>query len=378
MIREKIATILEQAKSNKLEHKTIWWIIFSSFLFIWTIQENPPTNKNDLHYGLWSVMLMQAKDLTNNEFLQNIPYGYNRALRLTVPVIIKIFSITSQKQLYIIQLLVSFVFQLLLVKLVYRINKGHIINTILFCLACTYCYFSNTATGDLFGHADTFGFFFILLAIYTNNPFVVFVSMLAAIFTNERTLIIAVPPVWFWWILSESPKKKMMIFGAMPLAVLGYFVGKYYMLSFPNFKMSLPNDFSLLYLISQHSFFSMYVFSFKGLWVFVFYLVYQFKKLPLYLLLSLFFSTAAFVVADQTRGISFLFPLFILVLSQLNKVETTETIKKLSIYCLIASIVIPNIVFYGDHQLRPSLLYIALEKLIFTPVEAIVSSLIHH
>ncbi len=377
-MQENITRLIEEVKSNTLHNKTIWWIVFSFFLFVWTVQLNPPVNTGDLHTGLWGVMLMQAKDITNNDYLGNVLYGYNRALRLTVPVIMKLLSISSTKQMYLIQLLISFIFQLLLVKLVYRINKGHLINTALFCIACTYCYFSNTATGDTFGHADTFAFLFILISIYSTQPIIVAFSLFCAIFANERTLIITLPAVWFWWFLQDQKNKKLMIYGAVPLAVIGYFIGKYTLLSLPNFKTSLPDDFSLGYLLGQHSFFSIFIFTFKGLWLFVFLLIVRLKKIPFYLIVCLVFSAAAFVVADQTRGISFLFPLFLLVLSQLNKFVDKEEISKITIYCLIACVAIPNIVFYGHYELRPSFFYIMLEKVIFIPIQDIVASLVNH
>lgn len=346
-----------------------WWVIFSFFLFLWAIQINPPLNKEELSNGIWGVQILQSKDFSNNDFLNNIMYGYNRSLRLVYPVIIRVLHFSSPKQLYIFQLFLSFIFQLVLVRLTLRVSKNNIIGTILFCLTCTYYYFSNTASGDTFGHGDAGAFLFILLSLYFRNPFLILLSLFCAFFSNERSLMVALPTVWVWWFLNKEKHDKIRLWGAIPAAVVAYYVVRLFLLKQPHFKANLPNDVGFFYLIHNHTLFNVYLFGFGGLWLIVFYWIYKVNRIPIATLIILFFSMSAFIVADQTRGVSFMFPLFLIGFREIHRIETLNNINKLLVWGLILALFIPNFIYIGEYALRPSLIYHLLEKSIIVPID---------
>ncbi len=345
-----------------------WWIIFSFFLFLWTCQTNPPLDKEKLYSGLWEVQISQSKDLLDNDFLNNVMYGYNRALRLSYPIIAKLLDFSKPKQLFIFQLFLGLLFQFLIVKTCLKISKNNIIGTILFGFISSYYYFSNAASGDTYGHGDTIAFVFILLAMYIDNPFMIFLFLFGAFFSNERSLLVSLPTVWIWWFLNEK-KDKIILWGSIPASVIAYYACKYFLLNQPHFKADLPNDIGFFYLLNSHTFFNMYVFTFGGLWIVVFYWIYKLKQIPVSLLIILFFSVSAFIVADQTRGISFIFPLFFIAFREVHRIGNNKEINNVLICGAILTLFIPNFVFFGEYTFKPSLFYHLLEKNIIIPVD---------
>lgn len=353
-----------------------WWIIFSCFLFLYTIQVNPPLQKEELHNGIWGIQLLQSKNLFNNDFLGNIMYGYNRALRLSFPLIAEILGFTKPIQLFIFQLFLGLIFQFMMVKLCLKISKNNIVGTILFGLISSHYYFSNTASGDTFGHGDMIAFLFILLALYIANPFIITLCLFGAFFSNERSLLVSLPTIWIWWFLNKEKHDFLKLWVSIPVSVIAYFICKNFLLKQPHFKANLPNDIGFSYLINSHTFFNIYIFAFGGLWVLVLYWIYKLERIPITILIIILFSSSAFIVADQTRGLSFMFPLFFIAFREIHRIGSKDEINKILFCGAILTIFIPNIVFFGEYTFRPSLFYHLLEKNIIIPANGLFSGIL--
>ncbi|MFN3848988.1 MAG: hypothetical protein ACK4NY_06150 [Spirosomataceae bacterium] len=353
-----------------------WWLIFGIFLFIWTIQVNPPLNRLEIQNGLWGVQILQSQNFSDNDFLENIMYGYNRALRLAFPALLRLLHIAQPRQAFILQLFIGLIFQIILVKACLKASQNNIKGTILFTFACTYYYFSNTAAGDTFGHGDALAFLFILGCIATDSPILVGLCLFGAYFANERTFTLSLPSVVIWWLWDKQLlSHKKILFLSIPLSIIIYAVCRYLLLRQPHFDIQLPNDIGFFYLKKDHSFFNNYMFAFGSLWVLFFYWLFKKRQLPILIGLVLFATISAFIVADQIRGLSFAFPLFIIAFREIHKIENTNKINNILLWVALIAIILPNFNYYGEYGFKPTLVYLFVEKIFIDPIEYILQIL---
>lgn len=336
--------------TNKFLCHKHFTLFLSVVLLAWTVQTNPFIHTENLGTGFWNLIIGQSHSLLHNDFLLNLSFGINRALKLSYPLIIKVLHISQPWQIFLLQLLFCLLLQFLLVRLCLKISNNNRLGTALFTFICSICYFSSNAAGDTFGHADMLAFLLIIIILSTKNLAIIFLNVILALFTNERVLVLAIPTLLFY---DFDERKKTLI--VIMIGVCVYFAIKYYLNQQPHFNsITFPYDVRLPQLISTHVY-NIYVYAFGGLWLLIVYWMYLIKKIPLVVLIILPLSLCSFIVADCTRGLSFIFPIFLITLKNLYSLETRDRLNKLMMVAAIVSIILPNAIYFGEFWYRESL-----------------------
>ncbi len=107
--------------------------------------------------------------------------------RLTVPFIAWLLHMDTAG-LYIVQFIMGVVMILLTLRFCDRVS-GDRVSAFLFTAGLVFTYAGSAAFFDIWGQRDPFGYFFLVLALFTRNPWLVFSSTLLAAFSDERALI---------------------------------------------------------------------------------------------------------------------------------------------------------------------------------------------
>ncbi|MFT4734777.1 MAG: hypothetical protein ACI9DJ_002650 [Algoriphagus sp.] len=336
---------------------------------------NPPLELQQIENGLWSVQIEQSRHLSDNNFLEDVYYGYNRAMRLFQPLLFKLFQIERPVLAYLLQIVFSVIQMFLVYAIAKRILKEEKKNILLFLISCSTLYFANSAFGDTFGHCDTFGFTFMLLAMYYPRKWLLSaLFLLLGFLCSERVLFVGLISVIIYWYyctdLSVVKKKKLIVFSTL-VSVLCYFGLKFYMTSLPDFDVSLPIDIGLNYALNDHTFFQIYFFTFTGFWILLMATTSMSRNQLLVLTLPLLLSGTSFLVADQTRGMAHIFPVFFVFLYQIQKTWSADTIHKTLNMMLLICLISPSYNYIGTFNYKPSLFYYFFEHGVLKNMELV-------
>ncbi|GAB3180455.1 hypothetical protein [Telluribacter humicola] len=144
----------------------------------------------------WAFVKIQAQDILH-------PYGYevyirreNMVMRWVLPLL---SYLTGHNVIFIvvIQGLLGCAFLYLMAREVFQQTADKVV-TAFFALALSNMFVFSWFLVDMAGYGDGFAYFFLLLALFVRNPFLLFVCLQLAFFTDERA-IVAGGYVILWW-----------------------------------------------------------------------------------------------------------------------------------------------------------------------------------
>jgi hypothetical protein len=315
--------------------------------------------------GAWETMLLKSNDLTNN--LSHIePYSWKakKVFRLTVPLLMKIFFLTPSLIIKL-QFILGYFFYFFSFKLLLRITKNSIIAS-LFTTTLSFLYIGKAAFFEFqYTWFDGFSFIFLLAAIYSRKPYLIFLFSSLAAWNDERAFVGLAFVFLFHFqqikitnsTLSKFLKLNKNAFTVV-FAVICYCVFRIYLSS--KYNMSTPSEGANLgVLINQKLIYSLLglITFFEGYYVLIilyFFYLLKFKEyfsffiniLPLITL-----SIIALCVTDISRSGAFSFPLLFIVIKYFTNVFSISKLTNILIWCLIISIFIPPIFICTDWDL---------------------------
>ncbi len=173
--------IENKAKSNYFSFKLAFLLMTISWILVFP---KWPTLIHD--YVTWQTVFLKSRDLTNSLTHIEPFWGHaKKVFRLTVPVLIRLFSLNVYSVLFI-QSIIGYLILVLCFELSNRIVIDKV-QAVLFTSGIAFTYFGRVAFFDVnYTFFDAFSYFFLLLAMYNNNLFLIFIFSSMAAWNDER------------------------------------------------------------------------------------------------------------------------------------------------------------------------------------------------
>ena len=173
--------------------KWLWkLVIFSTLLSLFLAF--PPYSQltdhlieNGMKLDSWVFIKNQSKDLFHPKAMDFDVRRENMIFRWTLPAL----SFLTNHNVILIVLLQSVLGVFFLyntAQWVYSVSKDKVV-TSLFVVAISNIFVCVWTFADIYGYGDGFAYFFLLTALLNRNPVLVFLSLQAAFFTDERAVI---------------------------------------------------------------------------------------------------------------------------------------------------------------------------------------------
>lgn len=310
----------------------------------------------------WETVMLKANDLTNS--LQHIkPYLWTakKVFRLTLPVFIRLLSLKPQ-QVVLFQVFLGlflYVYSYKLVKKILLDSKQALLVTV----GISTTYFGSVAFYDIYPTwFDTFSFFFLLMAMYLNNPIWIFSFASLAAWTDERAFL-ALIIVYLFHFLQEKQldnlnlrslikpgiKEKSVVFAFVMYIIIRLMLTVV-------FDMKTPSDGANFMILKRTwKYLPVGIFTFfEGFWmvfIFIFFKLLQSKKYEMFSLLFVLifvFSVISGFVTDITRSGSFFFPILYIFLLFLKNQVNQRDIGRLLTASVYLTLLIPPIFVCAD------------------------------
>lgn len=299
---------------ESLEKKANWfllgknWILKCTFLcFLIVLFFSCPLLK-DIHYhkqliangdsNCWHIFNLQKETPFNQNVYDSFhPSSHQSklAFKFTMPLIAKIFHLTSV-HVYLIQVILGIIQFLLLGLLVFnRFND----KTIAFLLMVSYCfiYCGYMSFTQFVGIFDGISIFFILFALYFKNNILSVLPLLIAYFNDERSILACIViAVIFYFNPSKIIKNKsfLIIFTSIFLYTIIRFLLQYYLnLNTPSGENSGFNlkvfNYNFGGMANMGKGFQLeFMLALEGFWIIYLIFIYQKYKESIFIQLSLF------------------------------------------------------------------------------------------
>ena len=275
-------------------------------------------------FFLYQVTKDRSQNLTEHKVYIE-PASNNRVFRLTLPVIVKLLHIRHVSiVIYGMQLLLGLLLYYLLATFLYQILNDKMA-TLLAVVALACIYFGTSFFIENCGYGDFYTFLFLFLGIYFRNPLIIFISIFAATWCDERAGV-ASGLVFLWWWVSPTIKEGKRInfipsaqMIATALAVIAYAGLRLYLTKYVGMSATYKEgEFSQMMLDSWSSFGFKFTWVLEGWWlVMLLSFLILFTDKDYFKLVIVAGGTIAMVVLgmttyDSTRSGSYVFPMLFL------------------------------------------------------------------
>ncbi|TDB60875.1 hypothetical protein [Arundinibacter roseus] len=180
----------------------LWQLTGICTLLSWFLAVPPYTV--GLTSDAWAFVQIQAADLLHPHHLEVYIRRENMIMRWMLPFV---YTLTGRSVIgvLVLQAVLGFIFLYLSSREVFRVTQDKVLTTF-FALAFANIFVFSWFLIDLAGYGDSFGYFFLLMAMLFRNPVLIFISMQGAFFTDERG-VIASAYVVLWWVVQYLFKK---------------------------------------------------------------------------------------------------------------------------------------------------------------------------
>jgi hypothetical protein len=347
----------EKFTSNK--YWMIWMSLFCSLLVILFSYPNYNCVYNDPYIvKAWDAIMTQV----DNPFQHHEYFGESHqsklAFRLSVPLIahllhLSVFGIICLQ--YIFGILLFYISS----KVIKEITKDNFI-TFIITLSLAFIYSGKVSFLELRGAFDGFALFFLLLALYKKNVFLIASSVLITSLTDERGLI-ACSFVFIYWYIHESNSTRKFFTKQTVSVVIG---GAIYILT----RLSLAHFFGLKtqsagiglqVLASNLNLIPLGIWhGLEGFWIFliiaIITLLFKKEKLVLFLFISATFCVilASCLVSDVTRSAAFLFPAIFVALKIMIDNDSILFTRKIALLTLFCCFIYPAYFSGGGYRIE--------------------------
>jgi hypothetical protein len=286
---------------------------------------------------IWIFVFKQAAVIfPDTSHLDPASHEAKMTFRLAIPMLIRLFFLKSRFAVYGFQIIIAWFFFYLTRSLFFKILQDRVLSFIL-TLAIAFIFTGQQFVTDIYGAFDCFAMFFILLAMYYNNPLAIFIGVSLVLWTDERGGLMSLFIIP-WVLINQSPDPKKNIIqrlgDLLDSKILSYFFAvAFYII----IRLYLQHKFALsAHIDNMHlkdalarinmSYFGLWE-AFEGLWLVVLlfaFCLFNTRNYFLFFILACITGLicfSAFIVADITRSMTYLFPLLIISIYYLAKYQ---------------------------------------------------------
>ena len=248
--------------------------------------------------------------------------------------------------------------------------SGDKITTAFFVLSVANIFVSVWSFADIHGYGDGFAYFFLLAALLSKNPFIIFISLQAAFFTDERA-VVAGGYLLLWWIVVKGWENNDFDFksivknaftgesGVVWIAWIIYFaIREYVQLTyFPNHSYSTIGTPVLFANAHRNGLGSSIWGAFEGTWLLFLaaaLLLCITKRYLLFFALCVGFAVlvaTGIYVHDIDRALSYGFPFLLISMFVLLKSESLNTVRLLLFFTMVICVSHPQVFYMGYNRI---------------------------
>lgn len=156
---------------------------------------------NGVSLDAWVFIRNQAEDLFHPRDMDYDVRRENMIFRWTLP-LLSFLTGHNVLLILIIQAALGVLFLYKIGAYIFSLS-GDKVTTALFVTGIANIFVSVWAFADVHGYGDEFAFFFLLLALLSKNPLVIFLSLQIAFFTDERA-VVAGGYLLLWWMGTKA------------------------------------------------------------------------------------------------------------------------------------------------------------------------------
>ncbi len=292
-------------------------------------------------------------------------HAAKKTFRLTVPIIAKVFQLGNYA-VFLLQFIVTILFLFFAIRFVEKIT-GDSITGLLTTIGLGFIYAGHAGFTDINTWFDEFAYLFLLLAMFSNQPYLILIFIQLACWTDERA-IISSGLVFIWWKIKEEGIFSFKSFFSFKLnssvvvfSLLLYASGRFLLASLAQLSTPLSNV-GLKPLLSDTDFMGMALWtSLEGFWIPVlltFFILWKYKNFNL--LVSIFsllliLALGSFSVFDKTRSGAYMFPVIFISILVLKNYFSTADIRKILFVTVPVCFLFPS--YYIISDVKPYILW---------------------
>ncbi|MCF0071466.1 hypothetical protein LZD49_13370 [Dyadobacter sp. CY261] len=354
---------------NWLWKLTFFAVALSLFIAFppYSLLINHLTN-NGVSLDAWVFIQNQAQDLLHPKDMDFDVRRENMIFRWTLP-LLSFLTGHNVLIILIIQAVLGVLFLYKIAGYVYLIS-GDKVTTAFFVTAIANIFVSVWAFADVHGYGDEFAFFFLLLALLSKNPLVIFLSLQVAFFTDERA-VVAGGYLLLWWMGTKAfQKNDFSLWSILRWAFTGeslvvwvawaiYFTIREYVqiTYFPHHSYSTIGTPVLFANAHRNGLGSSIWGAFEGTWLILIaaFLILCFSK-RYWLLLALIAGFVTLVatgiyVHDIDRALSYGFPFILLAVFILIHTTSTSAVRLILFFVMIVCVTHPQVFYMGYNKI---------------------------
>jgi hypothetical protein len=268
----------------------------------------------------WDAVMRKSVNLIDPlTHIDPTHHAAKKVFRLTVPVFAKLLFL-NPFGIYLLQCASGIALLIYSYKLIFRDTADAVISTFGVIGIC-FVYFGKVSFVDILSTFDGFSFLFLILAMYAQKTFWIFIWCWLAAWNDERACVALLIVTIYHsrdFLTNKTNllnvKNTAVVLGAISYLLLRFFVGKLFHIHTPTGAVGLDVIINNI----PNMGFGIWT-AFEGYWLLfplVIYYLFKTNKLAwsIYLITILLFILLGLIIYDITRGESYLFPMFFCIL----------------------------------------------------------------
>ncbi|MEY2828494.1 MAG: hypothetical protein RIQ33_352 [Bacteroidota bacterium] len=340
--------------SNNWKIKATLLLVIASFIFsTGPFFYLPTAFKNEN----WNSFNFKKENLFKQPPYRDVSHAAKKTFRITVPLIAKVFHFNNWATVAFIWLLNILFLFFLLEFLVQLLNDKTI--AFLGTFGFTFIYAGHAGFTDIASWFDEAAYFFLLMALFSKQKWVIYCSIILACFTDERAFASSVLVAVFHYFSSENKsllqhlkqisKCSISIIALCTAIFIRILLQQIFNLHTSSAGASISN------ILNDSDFWGMGIWTFlEGYWLLVgtlfLFLMYSKQYLKSVALISIIglFIMGAFMVFDETRSGSYMFPILFIAIAILQNELTTVEWRMLFLIIAIICFIFPAYYIISD------------------------------
>ena len=251
---------------------------------------------------------------------------------------------------------------------IFAISKDKI-TTSLFVISIANIFVCTWTFADIFGYGDGFAFFFLLVALLSHNPVIIFTALQIAFFTDERAVIAGGYLLLFYMLIKAYEMKDFRLVTLLRNMFLGnntwvwlawifYFAVRFYVREnyFPNHSYSTLGTPVLFADAHRYGLGSSLWTAFEGMWLLggAILALWLTKRFNILLVLSVGFIVliaTGIYVHDIDRALSYGFPFLLMAIYVLFQTVSLRSIRLILFFTAVVCVIHPMVYYMGYNRI---------------------------
>jgi hypothetical protein len=321
-----------------------FWYINQYFQEFITIIKGGPASHETWQFH-WDTQIWKSNHLFIPANFDPKSHEAKIAFRFTIPLLLRLCQ-QKIELVYFIQIGLGLYAYTLFLKIIHQITQERKI-TFFFAMGVSSLYFINSLHLELLALGDSFAYSFLILGFYfSKNRYLSGVFLLAAMLTDERSLIGGAMGIILQYFIDEE--RYWDYFKTSAFAILVYLFIRF--LIYKKYGLITPTggiEYAIFLENLNHGLLIIYN-AFKSYYIFYFFpiAIIVNKKTVLYTLFAIVFILSSFLVWDVTRSISFSFwGLLIGLHFMVQHIKNKSLIYGILVACMVSAMLNVTIIF---------------------------------